>query len=189
MAPLGYVDYAQIYGPVPDEEFPLPAIDLNVVPAEYYRRTVQVPSNIPDEPNSIVVDPATRYLFYVQDGGTAVRYGVGVGREGFGWAGKANVHDKQKWPTWHPPAEMVARDPNARPWADGMPPGPNNPLGARALYLWQGNQDTLYRLHGTNQPSSIGKAVSSGCIRLLNQDIIDLYNRTTVGTPVTVLPA
>jgi lipoprotein-anchoring transpeptidase ErfK/SrfK len=187
--PLGYADYNQIYGPVPDEQFPIPAVDLSVVPPEFYRRTVMVPSHVPNEPGIIVVDPGARYLYLIQDGGTAIRYGVGVGREGFAWNGDATIKDKQKWPTWHPPAEMVARDPNARPWANGMPPGLNNPLGARALYLWQGNRDTLYRLHGTNQPSSIGKAMSSGCVRMLNQDVIDLYERVPLGTKVTVLPA
>jgi lipoprotein-anchoring transpeptidase ErfK/SrfK len=123
----------------------------------------------------------------VRDDGTAIRYGVGVGREGFGWHGRATVRRKAEWPTWTPPHEMTLRDHEAAKWASGMPGGPENPLGARAMYLYQGDRDTLYRLHGNNDPSSIGKAVSSGCIRLLNHDIIDLFNRVPVGTPVVVL--
>lgn len=111
----------------------------------------------------------------------------GVGREGFGWAGAATILHKAAWPRWTPPAEMVARDPHLEPYRHGMKPGLKNPLGARALYLFQNGRDTLYRLHGTNDPRSIGKNVSSGCIRLLNQDVIDLYRRAPVGTRVVVL--
>ena len=110
-----------------------------------------------------------------------------IGREGFGWSGGATVGSKQQWPKWFPPPEMVARDPKAAPYANGMEGGINNPLGARALYLYQGKKDTLFRIHGTNEPWSIGQAVSSGCIRLLNQDIIDLYDRVPIGTSVVVL--
>jgi len=123
----------------------------------------------------------------VRPEGRAVRYGVGVGREGFGWSGSARVARKAEWPTWTPPADMIKRQPEVAKFAHGMPGGLENPLGARALYLYQGNRDTLYRLHGTNDPSSIGHAMSSGCIRLLNQDIIDLYRRAPVGSPVVVL--
>ncbi len=110
-----------------------------------------------------------------------MRYGVGVGREGFGWNGSATILRKAAWPKWTPPAEMVARDPSAAPWAKGMPGGPQNPLGARALYLFQNGRDILYRIHGTIEPRSIGKSMSSGCIRLLNQDVIDLYRRAPNG--------
>lgn len=123
----------------------------------------------------------------VQPGQQAIRYGIGVGREGFGWAGIVKIGRMAEWPTWTPPAEMVARDPNARPWANGMPGGPNNPLGARALYLYEGGQDTIYRIHGTVEPWTIGLDVSSGCIRMNNDDITDLYSRVTVGAKVIVL--
>lgn len=178
-----------IYGPITTEPFPVPAVNLSEINPAFYRRVVQVPSHIPNNPGEIVVDPFNRYLFLVLPDNMCVQYGCGVGREGFGWSGHAYVGRKAEWPTWTPPAEMVARDPLARPWAGGMPGGPQNPLGARALYLYRGYSDTLYRIHGTNQPASIGLAMSSGCIRLLNQDVIDLYNMVPVGTKVTVLPA
>jgi lipoprotein-anchoring transpeptidase ErfK/SrfK len=112
---------------------------------------------------------------------------VGVGREGFAWSGNAVVGMRRKWPRWIPPESMVERDVHAQKWANGMPGGPDNPLGARALYLFANNNDTLYRIHGTNEPASIGKAMSSGCIRMLNEDIVDLFDRVKIGTPVKVL--
>ena len=115
-----------------------------------------------------------------------MRYGVGLGREGFGWDGRARIPFKRAWPTWTPPAEMIAREPELEKYRDGMEPGLDNPLGARALYLFEGRVDTLYRLHGTQEAYSIGRAVSSGCVRLLNQDIIDLYDRVPNGTEVVV---
>jgi lipoprotein-anchoring transpeptidase ErfK/SrfK len=124
-----------------------------------------------------------------------VPYGVGVGRQGFGWTGTATIHDKQEWPDWYPPKEMIARQPDLRRALTelrsglGMHGGPRNPLGARAMYLWQGNKDTLYRIHGTIEPWTIGKSVSSGCIRMINQDAVDLYGRVRVGTRVVVLPS
>ncbi len=136
-----------------------------------------------------MVDPGQRYLYLVQADGRARRYGIGVGRQGFSWNGTATIKRKSKWPSWYPPKEMQARDERARQFADGMDGGPQNPLGARALYLYQGGRDTLYRIHGTNEPRSIGTAVSSGCVRMLNADVIDLYNRVPVGTKVIVLPA
>jgi lipoprotein-anchoring transpeptidase ErfK/SrfK len=149
------------------------------------RQVVDYPSR--EAPGTIIIDTSNTRLYYVLGGGRAVRYGIGVGREGFAWSGTAVVHDKSAWPKWFPPPEMVARDPKVAPYANGMDGGIKNPIGARALYLWQGNKDTLFRLHGTNEPSSIGHAVSSGCIRLLNQDIIDLYDRVPIGTKVVVL--
>jgi lipoprotein-anchoring transpeptidase ErfK/SrfK len=157
----------------------------------FARRVVAYPS--PEPPGTIIVDPGSHFLYLVQAGGTAIRYGVGVGGEGFGWSGVATVHSKQEWPDWYPPAEMLERKPELRehmaqlPGGLGMRGGPDNPIGARALYLWQGNKDTLYRIHGTNEPATIGHNVSAGCIRLTNEDIIDLYNRTPVGTKVVVL--
>jgi lipoprotein-anchoring transpeptidase ErfK/SrfK len=159
-----------------------------------YRRTdVQYATR--EARGTIVVDPPEHFLYFVQAGGRAVRYGVGVGGEGFGWSGVAEVRNKQEWPDWYPPEEMLQRKPELRramielQSGLGMPGGPENALGARALYLWQGKKDTLYRIHGTNEPGTIGRNVSSGCIRLTNEDVIDLYDRTPVGTKVVVLPS
>ena len=142
---------------------------------------------------TIVVDLSSHFLYLVQGGGKAIRYGVGVGAEGFLWSGRATVHSKQEWPDWYPTAEMLERKPEIRSHMVqlqsglGMKGGPDNPIGARALYLWSGNKDTLYRIHGTNEPWTIGTNVSSGCIRLTNEDMIDLYARARVGTKVVVL--
>jgi lipoprotein-anchoring transpeptidase ErfK/SrfK len=142
---------------------------------------------------TIVVDPSSHFLYLVQGGGKAIRYGVGVGADGFVWSGRAAIHSKQEWPDWYPTAEMLERKPEIRPHLVqlksglGMKGGPENPIGARALYLWSGNKDTLYRIHGTNEPWTIGTNVSSGCIRLTNDDMTDLYSRAKVGTKVVVL--
>ena len=130
---------------------------------------------------TIVIDTANTYLYYVLGNGRAIRYGVGVGREGFTWSGVQTVTRKAEWPDWHPPAEMIARQPYLPRFVAG---GPGNPLGARAMYLGS----SVYRIHGTNDPSTIGKFVSSGCIRLTNEDVADLFNRVNVGTRVVVLP-
>jgi lipoprotein-anchoring transpeptidase ErfK/SrfK len=168
---------------------PQPTLQADPV---WARKVVAYPS--PEPPGTIVVDPGAHFLYLVQPGGQAIRYGVGVGAEGFGWSGLATIHNKQEWPDWYPPAEMLERKPELKPHMVqlqsglGMPGGPDNPIGARAMYLWQGNKDTLYRIHGTNDPTTIGTNVSSGCIRLTNEDVVDLYNRTPVGTKVIVLP-
>lgn len=175
------------YASVQTELHPIPAVAVNKVNPIYLRQEVPTPPNIRAEPGTIVVDPANRFLYLVQTGGTSLRYGIGVGRQGFSWYGTAEIKDKQEWPKWFPPKEMQVRDRRARQYAQGMDGGLDNPLGARALYLYVGDQDTLYRLHGTSEQASIGRAVSSGCIRLLNQDIIDLYNRVPLGTKVVVL--
>ena len=157
----------------------------------YQRRAVYYPSS--ETPGTIVVDVQNRFLYFIEGNGRAVRYGIGVGRQGFTWSGTATVQDKQEWPDWYPPKEMIERKPELMSQVStlqsglGVPGGPNNPLGARALYLWQGKKDTLYRIHGTNEPWTIGTNVSSGCIRLVNQDIIDLYQRTPLGAKVVVL--
>ena len=176
-----------MYGPMPNEKFPMEAIDLSYVDPRFYREVVDTPPNIKSKPGNIVVSPGTRYLYYVMEDGKSMRYGVGVGRTGFGWSGDAVIRRKETWPTWTPPPEMVKRDPLAAPFANGMPGGLDNPLGARAMYLYQGDNDTLYRVHGTTEPWTIGQAVSSGCIRLINHDVIDLYNRVALGTSVKVL--
>ena len=139
-----------------------------------------------ERPGTIVVDISERYLYAVEEGGWATRYGVAVGEEGLTFKGKATVGDKAQWPSWTPTARMIKRKPRLAQYADGVPGGENNPLGARALYLYQGGRDTKFRLHGTNEPWLIGSAVSNGCIRLTNDDIIDLYDRTPIGTTVLV---
>jgi lipoprotein-anchoring transpeptidase ErfK/SrfK len=174
-----------------DNQFRVPAVKLSQVDPAFLRRTVYYPTS--EAPGTIIIDPASHYLYLIQGDGKAIRYGIGVGRQGFGWSGVANVHDKQQWPDWYPPKEMLARQPELmRHMSElqsgiGMPGGLNNPLGARALYLWQGNKDTLYRIHGTNEPWTIGHSVSSGCIRMLNQDVMDLYERAPAGSKVVVL--
>ena len=162
-------------------------------PDPAFRRT-EVPYETREKRGTIVVHPSEHFLYYVNGDGTAMRYGVGVGSEGMGWSGVATVKSKQEWPDWYPTAETLQRKPDIIPHliplqsGTGMAGGPENPLGARALYLWQGNKDTLYRIHGTNEPWTIGRNVSSGCIRMVNEDAVDLYNRTAVGTRVVVLP-
>jgi lipoprotein-anchoring transpeptidase ErfK/SrfK len=143
---------------------------------------VQNPTNEPA--GTIVIDTSSRHLYLVRPGGGAIQYGIGVGRQGFTWKGVAHVGRKSEWPRWIPPKDMLQRRPDLPEEMEG---GLENPLGARALYLFQGNKDTLFRIHGTNEPDSIGKAVSSGCIRMMNADAIDLYERVKVGTRVVVL--
>lgn len=187
-APVFSRSYALIYGAMPLEQFPVPGVDLRKVPAKYYRRQVDYPTN--EQVGSIIVDTDNFYLYLVQEGGKAMRYGVGLGRAGFEWAGRARVGWKQQWPKWTPPDEMIARQPELQKYSaenGGMPPALDNPLGARALYIFNGKTDTLYRLHGTLEFWSIGKSVSSGCVRLLNQDIIDLYSRVPTGSPIVVV--
>ncbi len=180
-----------IYGPVPGERFPVPAAPLSRINPAFLRRRVAFPTQ--EAPGTVIVDPRQRYLYLVEEGGRATRYGVGVGREGFAWSGTATINDKQEWPDWYPPKEMIQRQPEIRkeltqlPGGLGVPGGPRNPLGARAMYLWQNGKDTLYRIHGTVEPWTIGTNVSSGCIRMINQDAIDLYDRVPLGTKVVVL--
>lgn len=169
-----------------DDRFPIDHAEVLKVEPAFRRVKVSYPTAL--RPGTLVVDPGAKYLYLVLEGEMALRYGVGVGREGFEWSGEAVIGRTAKWPRWTPPRSMVARDPDAAKWAGGMPGGPDNPLGARALYLYKEGLDTLYRIHGTNQPQSIGKAASSGCIRLLNADIADLYSRVRVGAKVLVLP-
>ncbi|MEM8839196.1 MAG: L,D-transpeptidase [Pseudomonadota bacterium] len=176
--------HALAYAAKPEERFPLPEINIDEIDSRFLRRRVDYKTK--ERPGTIVVEPRNHYLYLVEADGKAIRYGVGVGRAGFTWAGRARIGLKRQWPTWTPPASMIRREPELRKWAKGMPPSLRNPLGARALYLYQGGRDTLYRLHGTNNPRSIGRSLSSGCIRLWNQDIVDLYNRVNVGARVVV---
>ena len=136
---------------------------------------------------TIVVDTGNHFLFFVDDPPFAIRYGVGVGRAGLSLKGSAVVGRKAEWPSWRPTDAMISRSPKYARYADGVPGGPKNPLGARALYLYRDGEDTLYRIHGTNEPSSIGQSVSNGCIRMINDHVIQLYDRVPVGTPVLVL--
>ena len=147
--------------------------------ADLQRQLVDYPTAV--APGTIVIDTAHTYLYYVLSDGKAIRYGIGVGRDGFAWSGSQAVTRKAEWPDWTPPQEMIARQPYLPRWVAG---GEGNPLGARAMYLGS----TVYRIYGTNAPETIGTKVSSGCIRLLNADVIDLYSRVTVGTEVIVLP-
>ena len=153
------------------------------IPETYKRHLVDYHRKEP--PGTIVVDTDNRYLYYVLPKRRAIRYGVTVGEEGLAWSGVAKIGRMQEWPAWVPTQEIKHRLGNIPNYVG---PGPHNPMGARALYLYQGDKDTLYRIHGTNQPEYIGRAISSGCIRLTNEDAIDLYNRTRIGTPVVVLP-
>ncbi|HVX99593.1 MAG TPA: L,D-transpeptidase [Pseudorhodoplanes sp.] len=156
----------------------------DVAPAQAPRQELRrqiVPYATGEAPGTIVIDTPNTFLYYVLGSGRAIRYGIGVGREGFTWAGVRTIERKTEWPDWYPPAEMIGRQPYLPRMMAG---GPGNPLGARAMYL----AGTVYRIHGTNAPDTIGRQVSSGCIRMLNEDVIDLYQRVQVGTKVVVLP-
>jgi lipoprotein-anchoring transpeptidase ErfK/SrfK len=156
------------YEPSADQDRPSPAFQMQAV---FFRTT--------EAPGTIVVHTSERYLYLVQGNNRAIRYGIGVGREGFQWSGLQRISRKAEWPDWTPPPEMIARQPYLPRWMAG---GPGNPMGARAMYLGA----TVYRIHGTNQPQTIGHAVSSGCFRLVNNDVTDLYNRVPVGTKVVI---
>jgi lipoprotein-anchoring transpeptidase ErfK/SrfK len=152
------------------------------IPERYRRHIVDYPYK--EGPGTILVDTDARYLYYVLPNGKAIRYGVAVGEEAMAFSGIATVGRRAEWPDWVPTADIQAR---LGPYPSRIPGGPANPLGARALYLYQGNKDTLYRIHGTNQPEYIGQAISSGCIRMTNEDVIDLFNRVKQGATVVVL--
>lgn len=178
--------YVSMYSPIHDEPHPVPGINVQEVDQRYFRQIV--PYSGPGQAGEIVVDPSARFLYLLRENGEAMRYGVGVGQAGFDYQGRAMVGRKASWPRWTPTQNMITREPDRYgPFASGLDGGIENPLGARALYLFNNGVDTLYRIHGTNEPWSIGRSVSSGCIRLWNQDIIDLHRRVPVGTAVTVL--
>lgn len=184
--PLVEPAMAHMYGAVVDGDTRLPAIDVSTIEPKYLRQVVDYQTD--QKPGTIVVDPEARFLYLVMENGKAMRYGVGVGKEGLEFKGSASVSRKASWPGWTPTPDMIKREPERyKPWSSGMDGGIKNPLGARALYLYKGGKDTLYRIHGTNEPQSIGHAVSSGCIRLFNQDIIDLHSRVPKGSRVVVL--
>ncbi|MER2263500.1 L,D-transpeptidase [Methylobacterium oxalidis] len=173
--PPGYAEPARVAAVPsgPDEPRVARALD-----PQFARQVV--PYSGPQRPGTIIVDTPARFLYLVQPGGQAIRYGIGVGRPGFTWAGLKTITQKREWPDWTPPPEMLRRRPDLPRHMEG---GPENPLGARALYLGS----SLYRIHGTNEPHTIGQSVSSGCIRMMNEDVVDLYERTSVGTRVEVL--
>lgn len=168
-------------GVIPDTPYNIPLINLQNVPPEFRRADVRYTGL--ESPGTLVVDVAGRHIFLVQRGLRAIRFGIAVGREGAAWKGTAKVGRKAKWPSWTPTANMRRQNPSLPVTMSG---GPGNPLGARALYLYENGRDTLYRIHGTNQPASIGKAASSGCIRMLNEDVFELYGSVPVGTTVIV---
>lgn len=184
-------NYPVIYAIDPGEPAPVKAFDYSQVDLAYLRQEVEYLGQ--EEPGTVIVDPASRHLYFVGAQGRATRYGVGVGREGFGWSGTAKINMRRSWPDWVPPKEMVARDPEIRAQlvstsrGKGVPGGPRSPLGARAMYLFADGGDTGYRIHGTTEPETIGSDVSSGCIRMVNQDVIHLYERAPEGTRVVVL--
>lgn len=178
-----------MYEAMPYEQFPLPAVNVAKVDPKFWRQEVDYPTS--EKVGTVIVDTPNKYLYHIRGNGRAMRYGIGVGRDGFSWAGRAIIAYKREWPRWTPPDEMVARQPALQPYSianGGMPPGLKNPLGARAHYIHKDGRDTIYRIHGSPEEWSIGKAVSSGCIRLLNQDVIDLYNNVRDGSTIVVIP-
>jgi lipoprotein-anchoring transpeptidase ErfK/SrfK len=191
----GFGDPRLMYAAMTDEGHEIPAVPIEQIDPRYYRQIVPNPTG--EMPGTVVVDTGNHFLYVVGNFEQAIRYGVGLGREGFEWAGRGVVEWKQKWPRWFPPNEMIDRQPELEKyrarqipgtnnWEGGMPAGVNNPLGARALYIYQDGKDTLFRLHGSPEWASIGKSVSSGCVRLMHQDVIDLYDRVPEGTPIVV---
>lgn len=177
--------FAEIYAARPDGNRTIPAINVADFHPMLLRNRVDYATEL--DPGSIVIDTKGPFLYLVEGEGRATRYGIAIGREGFGWKGTGTIARTARWPTWTPPPEMIAREPHLERWRDGMPGGLSNPLGARALYIYFGGRDSGYRIHGTNQPKSIGWAASSGCFRMLNQDVIDLYDRTPRGARVVVV--
>lgn len=186
-------NYAEVYVGYPGERFSVPAVNYREIDPAYLRQTVEFSQD--KVPGSIIVDPAAYHLYFVETPRVATRYGVGVGREGFGWSGAARINMKRDWPDWVPPQEMIEREPEIKatlemtPRGLGVRGGPKSPLGARTLYLFGEGRDLGYRIHGTLEPYTVGTNVSSGCIRMINQDIIHLYARVALGTPVTVMAA
>lgn len=176
-----------VYASSMDGAFPIPAVPVEKVPTEFQRQTVYYPTD--EVPGTIIINPAAKHLYLVTGRNTATRYGIAVGAEGFQWSGEALITNRKPWPNWTPPKEMIERKPELAKWEKGQPGGPTNPLGARALYLTTNGVDYGYRIHGTPEWSSIGRNASSGCIRMINQDVIDLYNRVPDGSKVIVLTA
>jgi lipoprotein-anchoring transpeptidase ErfK/SrfK len=180
--------HRMIYGGIRDEDRTLPAIPYQRVDQRYLRQEVAFQSN--EKPGTIIVDTKAHFLYLVEGNGKAIRYGVGLGKDGHDWSGRGKIQWKAKWPRWTPPDEMVSRQPELASVSSkngGMGAGLNNPLGARALYIFKDGKDTLYRVHGTPDWQSVGKATSSGCVRMFNQDVIDLYERVPQGAEIVVI--
>ena len=184
---MSFAEAEKLYGPLPKERFPVPAVNVAKINPKYYRRTVRY--DTAEAVGTIIIDPAHYYVYRIEADGYATRYGANVGRQGFLWSGDAYIGRKAEWPVWTPPKEMIQRQPEAAKYAGGMAPGLDNPLGARTLYLYQNGVYTLYTIYSTRVPESLGTGISSGCIGLLTQDMIDLYARTPVNTKVIVLKA
>jgi lipoprotein-anchoring transpeptidase ErfK/SrfK len=174
-----------MYASFTDSGNTLPEIPFAKINPKFRRQIVVDPTG--EQPGTIVVHLQERFLYLVQPGGDAIRYGVGIGKDGFVWSGRANIQYKKEWPTWTPPSEMIGRRPELEKFRGGQPGGLTNPLGARALYIFKDGNDTLFRVHGSPEWWSIGTAVSSGCVRMINQDVIDLYNRVPTKTPIVVV--
>ncbi len=174
----------EMSGKLSDRDVKFLAEQPNKIEIDHWQEKYRVDYKTAEKPGTVIVDTKARYLYLVEPNDKAIRYRVAVGSEAYGWTGTANVQRKAEWPGWTPPAEMLKRWPHLPHHMEG---GPINPLGARALYLYQGGRDTLYRIHGTNDPMEIGNAVSSGCIRMHNEQVIDLYNRVPTGAKVIVL--
>lgn len=168
------------------EPFPVFESDAKEVSVKFRRKTVNYETSEP--PGTVIVDTGHKFLYHVQEGGKATRYGVGVGKDGRSWYGTAEIKRKEKWPVWVPTPEHLAEYPDMAKYIHGMPGGRNNPMGARALYLYQGEVDTVIRIHGAINPSLIGKKTTAGCISLLNFEVIHLYDRVELGTKVVILP-
>ncbi|WP_226934172.1 L,D-transpeptidase [Pseudogemmobacter faecipullorum] len=176
-----------IYAARSDGKFAIPAVPVEQIPESHRRQVVAYESDQP--PGTIIIDPRYKLLYYVLGDGKAIRYGISVGAEGFQWSGESIVSNKRQWPTWTPPSEMIDRKPSLEKWRNGQPGGPTNPLGSRAIYLTSGGRDYGYRIHGTPEWKTIGRNASSGCFRMINQDVMDLYERVKGGEKVIVLTA
>lgn len=184
---ISLMEAAKLYGPMPNERFPIPAVDVSKMDPKYFRQTVRYESE--EKPGTIIIDPANYFVYRIEGEGLATRYGANVSRPGFLWSGEVYIGRKAEWPTWTPPKEMMARQPESRKYAGGMPGGLDNPLGARVLYLYKNGVYTVYTIYSTSDPETIGTGITSGCTGLLTQDMIHLYSRTPVKTKVVVLPA
>lgn len=176
-----------VYSAKADNQFNVPAVPVEKVPQQFQRQTVEYPTDQPV--GTIIINPASKHLYLVTGKNKAIRYGISVGKAGFQWSGEALITGRKHWPTWTPPKEMIERKPELAKWEKGQPGGPENPLGARALYLTTNGIDYGYRIHGTPEWNSIGRNASSGCIRMINQDVMDLYERVPDNTKVIVLNA
>jgi lipoprotein-anchoring transpeptidase ErfK/SrfK len=174
-----------MYASIADGGFTLPAVPFQKIDPKWRRQVVVDPTG--EKPGTIVVNTAERFLYLVQEGGDAIRYGVGIGKAGFEWQGRAVINHGKEWPVWTPPKEMIARKPEVAKWANGQPGGLDNALGARAMYIYKDGRDTGYRVHGSPEWWTIGQAMSSGCVRMINQDVIDLYRRVSKGSPIVVV--